>query len=219
MSHAAGIHPADFPQRPATRAWALGWGISLLAHALAVAWLWHALLPRRTDNDAAPVKRIEVRLAPIAPAVPSALPLPAPEPASPRARSTPAHAAPTPPPARRQPPAIVVPAAPIVTAREPATETPASTGSGTDAPMVDLAAARAVARRIAREDARSLVALPKRKPVVDPNADHHVVDPLERARRVDCQTARAESTNLLANVVMLAVDVAKNAIDDSGCKW
>jgi hypothetical protein len=45
------------------------------------------------------------------------------------------------------------------------------------------------------------VALPDRKPVIDPNADHHVVDPLERARRVDCQTARAESTNLLANVI------------------
>jgi hypothetical protein len=40
-----------------------------------------------------------------------------------------------------------------------------------------------------------------------------------RARRVDCQTARAQSTNLLANVVLLAVDMAKNAIDDSGCKW
>ena len=63
------------------------------------------------------------------------------------------------------------------------------------------------------------VALPTRKPVVDANADHRVVDPLERARRIDCAKARAESTNLLANVVMLAVDLAKNAVDDSGCKW
>jgi len=38
-------------------------------------------------------------------------------------------------------------------------------------------------------------------------------------RRVDCQKARAESTNLLANVIGLAVDLAKNAVDDSGCKW
>jgi hypothetical protein len=110
-----------------------------------------------------------------------------------------------------------VPAVPTAGAPEPAPETSASTEP--DGPTVDLAAARAAARRIAREDAKGLVALPKRKPVVDPNADHHVVDPLERARRVDCQTARAESTNLLANVVMLAVDMTKNAIDDSGCKW
>jgi hypothetical protein len=200
---------------------ALGWGISLLAHALAVAWLWHALLPRRADTNAAPVKRIEVRLVPIAPAVPLPQPAPAPDPASPRSRSAPARAArttmPAPPPARRQPPASVVSAVPTVAAPEPAPEAPASTGP--DGPTVDLAAARAAARRIAREDAKGLVALPKRKPVVDPNTDHHVVDPLERARRVDCQTARAESTNLLANVVMLAVDMTKNAIDDSGCKW
>jgi len=203
------------------RSSALGWGISLLAHALAVACLWHALLPHRADTNAAPVKRIEVRLVPIAPAVPLPQPAPAPDPASPRSRSAPARAAPTtmpaPPPARRQPPAGVVSAVPTVAAPEPAPEAPASTGP--DGPVVDLAAARAAARRIAREDEKGLVALPKRKPVVDPNADHHVVDPLERARRVDCQTARAESTNLLANVVMLAVDMTKNAIDDSGCKW
>jgi len=194
------------------RSSALGWGISLLAHALAVAWLWHDLLPRRADTDTEPVKAIEVRLVPIAPAVPTPLPAPAPapEPASPRSRSAPA----------RQPAASAVPAVPAVptvAAPEPASEAPA--GSAPDGPTVDLAAARAAARRIAREDARGLVALPARKPVVDPNADHHVVDPLERARRPDCQTARAESTNLLANVVMLAVDLTKNAIDDSGCKW
>ena len=94
-----------------------------------------------------------------------------------------------------------------------ATSTPAAP------PAVDIAAARAAARLIAREDGKGLVALPRRKPVVDPNADHHVVDPLERARRVDCQTARAESTNLLGNVLMLAKDLVANAIDDSGCKW
>jgi hypothetical protein len=32
------------------------------------------------------------------------------------------------------------------------------------------------------------------------------------------QKARAESANLLANVIGLAVDLAKNAYDDSGCK-
>jgi hypothetical protein len=91
--------------------------------------------------------------------------------------------------------------------------------TGTDAPSVDLATARATARLFARESSKNLVTLPDRKPVVDPNADHRTVDRFERARRVDCQKARAESANLLANVVLLAVDLAKNAVDDSGCKW
>jgi hypothetical protein len=112
--------------------------------------------------------------------------------------------------------------APIAVVPEPAGEAakPAETGgTGTDAPSVDLATARATARLYARESSKNMVTLPNRKPVVDPNADHRTVDRFERARRVDCQTARAESTNLLANVVLLAVDLAKNAVDDSGCKW
>lgn len=218
MSHAITMPSAAMSQAADRRASALGWGISLLAHVLAVAWVWHAWPAHRTDADTTPVTRIEVRLVPVTPKPPSAPPAPAPQSAVPRVTTRPPHVAPA--PALREPPAIVVPAPPSITYSAPAAEVP--TGASAPAPTtptVDLAAARAAARRIAREDASGLVALPERKPVVDPNADHHVEDPLERARRPDCQTARANSTNLLANVVMLAADMVANAVDDSGCKW
>jgi hypothetical protein len=211
MNHAASL---------TTRASMRGLGISLLVHALAVAWLWHAGMPRRTDTDAGPVKRIVVRLVPVAPAAPQAAP--APETVLPRSSSTPAHAAPGPALPQREPSARVVTPAPIAVVPAPAGDAARPTeagGTGTDAPGVDLATARAMARLYARESSKNLVTLPDRKPVVDANADHRTVDRFERARRVDCQTARAESTNLLANVVLLAVDLAKNAVDDSGCKW
>jgi hypothetical protein len=192
-----------------------GLGISLLVHALVAAWLWHAGLPRRAETDAGPVKWIEVRLLPITPEAPR--PAPAPEVIMPRSRSMPAHAAPRPALPLREPSASAAAPAPVAALPEPAGD--AAKPTVTDAPSVDLATARATARLYARESSKNLVTLPNRKPVVDPNADHRTVDRFERARRVDCQTARAESTNLLANVVLLAVDLAKNAADDSGCKW
>jgi hypothetical protein len=194
-----------------------GLGISLLVHALAVAWLWHAGMPRRADTDAGPVKRIVVRLVPVAPEAPQ--PAPASEIIMPRSRSMPTHAAPRPDLPQREAPASAAAPAPVAVATEPAGDAARPAGTGTDAPGVDLATARATARLYARESSKNLVTLPNRKPVVDPNADHRTVDRFERARRADCQTARAESTNLLANVVLLAVDLAKNAADDSGCKW
>ncbi|WP_198115945.1 hypothetical protein [Massilia rhizosphaerae] len=216
MSQTASLHRASMSQRQDAGRAMLGWGISVLCHVLAVAWLWHAWLSHRPATDAAPVRRIEVRLVPLVPDVPA--PAPAPTVTVPRPSPFPTRAARRPMPPRRQAPAPAAPAAPTATAHElPADAAPAGTGAA--APTVDLAAARATARLIAREEGKGLVALPDRKPVVDPNADHHVVDRFERARRVDCQTARAQSTNLLANVVLLAVDMAKNAIDDSGCKW
>lgn len=204
----------------------LGWGISLLVHALGAALLWHAWTLRHAEQDTGPVRGIEVRLIPIAPAAP---PAPMPDAAVPRARSSQVQtrAAPraAPPPHRMpaqdaaaSPTAAVPEAVPNANANANA-DTVTPTDAGTAAPAVDLQAARAAARLIARENGKGLVALPERKPVADPNADRHVVDRFERARRVDCQKARAESANLLANVIGLAVDLAKNAIDDSGCKW
>jgi hypothetical protein len=193
-----------------------GLGISLLVHALAVAWLWHGGLPRRADTGAGPAKRIVVRLVPIAPVAA----LPAPAPIVPRPSATQMRAAPRPALPRYEPSASTAAPAPVAAIPEPSGDAkPSNDPTGTDAPSVDLATARATARLFARESSKNLVTLPNRKPVVDPNADHHTVDRLERARRVDCQKARAESTNLLANVVLLAVDLAKNAVDDSGCKW
>jgi hypothetical protein len=194
-----------------------GLGISLLVHALAVAWLWHGGLPQRADTEAGPVKRIVVRLMPIAPEAP----LPTPEPIVPRSSATQMRAAPRPALPQYEPSASAAAPVPVAAVPEPASDAakPTNAATVTDAPTVDLATARATARLFARESSKNLVTLPNRKPVVDPNADHHTVDRFERARRVDCQKARAESTNLLANVVLLAVDLAKNAVDDSGCKW
>jgi hypothetical protein len=160
-----------------------------------------------------------VRLIPIAPEAP--ISAPALEIIVPRASATQtqSHAARRPALPQRAPSASAEAPAPVAAVPEPAGDAAKPAATGTDAPTVDLATARATARLYARESSKNLVTLPNRKPVVDPNADHHTVDRFERARRVDCQKARTESTNLLANVVLLAVDLAKNAVDDSGCKW
>lgn len=224
MRPATTFHQTALVQRPDARGPVAGWGVSLLVHVAAVAWLWHAWLPHRTETEAGPPRRIEVRLVPATLAARQA-----PRADAPVARVRPmqADAAPVPMPPRlahaRGAATAPAPAATVdVLAPDPAAAAGSDntgTGTGTDAPAVDIAAARATARLIARESGKGLVALPGRKLVVDPNADRRVVDPLERARRIDCQTARAGSANLLANVVALAVDLAKNAVDDSGCKW
>ena len=82
------------------------------------------------------------------------------------------------------------------------------------APLVDLAAARQAARQIAHEDSRNLVTLPKRKPVVDPNAGRpEAVDPIERARKGDCKTAFAGAG------ILAVIPLAASAVIDMGCKW
>lgn len=235
MSQTASLSSTIILQRPVVRRSMLGLGISLLLHVLAVGWLWHSGLSPRADEDTGPARQMAVRLVPAAPEPTRAAPVPTPAPAPARAQNeTPPLASPTqargsskPTEPQRQPRADMPSPGPAVTA----IETPDEAATGTDAgphPAADsgaatsgvnLAAARATARLVARERGNGMLATESRKPVVDPNADRRVVSPLERARRVDCQTARAESTNLLANVVLLAVDLAKNAIDDSGCKW
>jgi hypothetical protein len=77
-----------------------------------------------------------------------------------------------------------------------------------------MASARAAARLIAREQGKSLVALPARKPVVDPNAGRAApIDPIEAARKSDCKTAYA-GAGLLA-----IIPLAASAVMDTGCKW
>lgn len=197
---------------------AFGLGLSLLVHAAVLAWL--ALLPAPRPADEAPAAPMQVWLAPprparpappetpaaSAPAHPAAVAL-APKPRHrPHARAD-AHAPDTPavqnaPPASTQDVFAVPPAAQST----PATDTDA-------APVVDLAAARREARLIAREESKNLVTLPARKPVVDPNGDRQVVDPIENARRSDCKTAYA-GFGLLA-----AIPLLKDAVTGSGCKW
>lgn len=230
MSQTASLSSTIILQRPATRRSMLGLGISLLLHVLAVGWLWHSGLSPRADEDTGPTRQMEVRLVPAAPEPTRAAPVPTPARAqnetTPLSSRTQARGPSKPVQPRGQERADTPSTGPAVTT----IETPDEAATGTDAdtrpaadsgtaPGVDLAAARATARLVAREHGNAMLAAQSRKPVVDPNADRRVVSPLERARRVDCQTARAESTNLLANVVLLAVDLAKNAVDDSGCKW
>jgi hypothetical protein len=217
MNQAASLHQTATPQGPDTRGPVLGWSISLLAHAIAAACLWHAWLPHRADVDAGPGRRIEVRLVPIAPEAPPAPPLP--NETKPRPSPLPLHPMRGPALPRQALPASEVAELPPAAVPAPTAAAVDPAGSEKNAPTVDLASARATARLIARESGKGLVALPGRKSALEAKPEAPIVGALERARRVDCQKARAESANLLANVIGLAVDLAKNAYDDSGCKW
>ena len=193
----------------------LGISVSVLAHVLAVALLWHARPALRDINDKA-VSRIEVRLVSITPEVPIGIPPSLSNSALSTSTTVTRHPASN--PARARPaPSIRVSSAPLNqdTALAPQPES----GTGAAVSTFNIEAARAAARLIVREDEKSFAHLPQRQPGGELKADDHVANALERARRVDCQTARAGSANLLANVILLAKDMVANAIDDSGCKW
>jgi hypothetical protein len=179
--------------------------------------LWHAWLPHRADTDAGPGKRIEVRLVAIVPEVAAAAPLR--KQTMPRPSALPLRATRGPALPRQMFPDRAIAELPSATDSAPQADAAELPGSEKNAPTVDLASARATARLIARESGKGLVALPGRKPALEAKPEAPIVGALERARRIDCQKARAESANLLANVIGLAVDLAKNAYDDSGCKW
>lgn len=228
------IRPPMGPQ-PGARGPAFGIGLSLLVHAAVLAWLMHVPAPRPPAG--APAAPLQIWLAPprpaqpvqpetpVAPALPRAR---AAAPASTRARGhapehatehapehAPAHAPEHTPERASETPAVIT--APPASTRDTFAvpqAAPATPDAGTDAaPTVDIAAARQAARRIAHEESSNMVVLPKRKPVVDPNADRQVIDPIENARRSDCKTAYA-GMGLLA-VIPLVVD----AVRQSGCKW
>ncbi|WP_036166205.1 hypothetical protein [Massilia sp. 9096] len=229
--NAAATLTLDAPDGRGRRGLSVGWSASLLVHAAIVAWLLHAPAPH--PPAAAPDKRIVVRLAPPpAPAAAPAAPMtPARSnaaaeavqpPARPRTRPTPATPAPaTPAPARGRTPAYATRPAPADetpdTNPQPSAQASAPATVSSDAPAtpgVDMAGARAAARLIAREDGKSMVALPAHKPVVDPNSGRAPgVDPIEAARKRDCKTAYA-GAGLLA-----IIPLAASAVMDTGCKW
>jgi len=211
MNHAMTMLPAFPVQRANGRRPVLGWGISLMVHALALAWIWHATSSRPADKDARPVSAIAVRLLPMAAVPPPAV--------APRLVPATASRSPRPASTSRQATASAKPA-PAIIAMPPAPAPPmgAAGGPTADAPAFDLAAARATARLITREERKGLVALPGRQPVDELRADTRTSERLERARRGDCLKGQ-ESANLLANVAFLARDIVKSAVDDSGCKW
>jgi hypothetical protein len=211
MNLAITTPPAFHVQRANGRRPVLGWGISLVVHALALAWIWQATSSRPAHIDARPARAIAVRLLPIA-AMPAPVVVPRLAPAT-ATKST------RPPSTSRQAPASAAPT-PAIIAMPPAPASPidAPAGATADAPAFDLAAARATARLITREEKKGLVALPGRQPADELRADTRTSERLERARRGDCLKGQ-EGTNLLANVAFLARDIVKSAVDDSGCKW
>ncbi|KQV37767.1 hypothetical protein [Massilia sp. Root335] len=231
--------------RPGRRGPALGWGISLLVHALLAAWLLHAPPPRRDDGPA--TTRIDFVLVPAravpptsAPALAPATPTPAAprrrrkmEPAMPRAavasttRAAPAAVAA--PVTAAAPAAIVVPAtaaaptAVVVPATSTASDALAGTAAAAapappdDASVFDMAAARGIARAAAREDGRGLVALPKRPPpTLDPGREARE----DQLARGIARSSRNDCRTAYAGLGLLAVlPLLKDAVTGSGCKW
>jgi hypothetical protein len=187
--------------RPGRRGPVLGWGISLLVHALLAAMLLH--MTARRPDDGPPAKRIDVFLVPPRAVAPAA---PAPAAARlPRTRATRAAAAPRP---------EIAP----VTTRADATATAAPAPVALDdAPAFDMAAARGIARAAAREGNPSLVALPKRPPpTLDPGREareDQLARGIARSSRNDCRSAYA-GLGVLAVLPLL-----KDAVTGTGCKW
>lgn len=195
---------------------ALGWGISLLAHAIAAAWVWHASLPNPANVGTEAVKRIEILLVQHVPSVLRQVSAPPARIAASSRKFNRAAAADT----------AIARTAPFVPRQPEVSATPPALPSQGDAPTIreesaqvfDLSAARASARAMTHEDRKNLEALPLRQGVNDARSSARIQERFERARRVNCLKAN-DSTNLLANVFFLAKDMVSNAADNSGCKW
>jgi hypothetical protein len=194
--------------RPGMTGPALGWGLSLLVHALLAAMLLHAVAHRPEAGP--PARRMDFILVPPRAVAPAPVPVPTPAPvpaATPRPR---AHAR----------PAIVVPAPVIEPGPAPDDAASAPTPApapAEDAPAFDMAAARGIARSAAREGTAGLVALPKRPPpTLDPGREmreEQLARDIARSRRNDCRSAYS-GLGLLAVLPLL-----KDAVTGSGCKW
>ena len=217
------IAPATFPGRAAWRGSPVGWGISLLAHALIIGWLWHATLSRPARIDATHAQPMAVWLVPAAalPLPPKVRPAPAvrADAASTRAIPDPDHALRR-PLSRTAPAPLAAPQAPVFRATLPAlaAQSEPAIVAGGNAPAFDMAAARSTARAVTREDRKGTGALALRGEEMAAKSTERFQQRLEGAHRSKCLKGN-ESTNLLANVAMLAKDMVANAVDDSGCKW
>ncbi len=167
--------------------------------------LLHAVAHRPDDGPSA--KRIDFILVPprAQPPAPASAPVPAAAP-RPRARARPALVAPVP---------VGEPGLPAI---DDATPAPAQAPeSSEEAPGFDMAAARGIARKAAREGAQGLVALPKRPPpTLDPGREareEQLARDIARSRRNDCRSAYS-GMGLLAVLPLL-----KDAVTGTGCKW
>lgn len=210
----------SYLKRSGTRRPVMGWGISLLAHAAGIVWLWHASPPRPANPDTRPTTRMEVWLLPLTAAVPPRATVPVV--ASAPSRSALMGTALAPGTRVRPPRPVTARIAPVASRITAEVATPPALSSENDAaalpggnkPAFDLSAARASARAMVRAD---VAALPLRQETMKATTSDRIQERFERARRADCLRGK-ESVNLLANVIALARDVVANAVDDSGCK-
>ncbi|WP_296947922.1 hypothetical protein [uncultured Massilia sp.] len=200
-----------------SRRWA--WGISLLAHGAALAWLLHAMPPQRARvDDARPEVRFVLVRPLLAPPVPAPLPAPvaAPVPAPPAAAAAPARPAPAPRARPRTAPPIAphpaaAPAPPIAMPEgtpEPAftvAAPPAGSGGG-----FDMAAARGAARAaVSGPDGIGA----GRTQVLRETRTEKLGRAIDGARNGDCQTQYAGMG------ILALIPLAKDTLTGSGCKW
>ena len=194
-----------FQRRPA-----LGLGLSLLAHAAAIAWL--ALRPASMPPAGAPAPAMQVRLllqpVPRVQPPPISDPPPLPRARTPAAARTTRHAAPAGAPQSAGPPVpIALTAQDAPAAAEPA---PAPTQP---APGFDLQAARGAARNwVKGEGAGDGGADGKGKPLHSVR-EEKFGEAIERARPADCRNAYAGMG------VLAVIPLAASAVTGKGCKW
>lgn len=204
--------------RPRGRA--IGWGISLVAHALLVAGLIfmhttpavQAPAPARIVFVLVPQRAVPrvVTPAPPAPLVAAASARNAASPAGPAApHAALVQAKPTEAPAHTD----VITALPTVDSDTAIAAPPAAPPA---TPAFDMAAARATARQSARDGSGDLVTRPRLPPTLDPGREareEKLAAGIERSTRRDCKTAYA-GAGLLA-----IIPLVKDAVTGTGCKW
>jgi hypothetical protein len=211
-----GVAPAARIKSPGR---ALAGVASLLVHGLAVSWIWVNWPSHPYDLDSGPRRQIEVRLIPLAAQVLAGVLAPrddsrllsmAPDqaavPSKHKARRNATSAVAVPPVATEQPASEGVPPGPASAADN-------TTGPDAATRAFDMTGALATARQVAREDGKG------RRSTFRPDPGAAIQDKLEHARRADCRTINAQSMNLLASAFVVAANVAKNLVDESGCKW
>jgi type IV secretory pathway VirB10-like protein len=178
-----------------------GWAISLLLHAIVLAWLAHqAPAPRLEDT---PQRRSMLVFVTVRP---KPMPKPPPPVAAPKPAAA-AATAPIRPPRAISRPAAASDAPPAIVVERPPSATSAEVSA--NAPAFDIDAARTAARAVAREEgggAQGGAALKETR-------EEKLGRSIEKARRRDCKTAYA-GMSLLA-VIPLAIDT----VTDTGCKW
>jgi hypothetical protein len=197
----------SFQRRPA-----LGLGLSLLAHAAAIAWL--ALRPVSMPPSDAPSTAMQVRLLRLAPPA-VAMPAPAPAPVAP-SRHRARNSAATTQTAKAAPvPALAQAAeAPSVIAAAPKDDSmPAATAPAQASNSFEMQAARGTARAWVKGEGKGRGGADGKGAPFLPSRDEKLGQAIERARPADCRNAYAGMG------VLAVIPLAASAVTGKGCKW